>query len=182
MSEDEIREALQAARLQLRGADAFWHYASAGAFAAFAIGAPLFMVGHALVKGHPVFDPALGWITGLLGLPALLLLSIQYRRLRFVVVSTALSRAEILAIIQEIGARLEWQSAFVSAQALTFTTSPGFLSGSRGERITVLLDHNRVLVNSIVDPRLGLGDVVSGGRNSKNEGFVVIRLRNAQPK
>jgi hypothetical protein len=57
-------------------------------------------------------------------------------------------------------------------------TSPGIFSGSWGERITIILDKNRVLINSICDPEKR-SSVVSMGRNRKNCRTLINEIKNA---
>ena len=93
---------------------------------------------------------------------------IQYYKLKFKVVETSLSRNKIHDVILKTADELDWITEIDNTEMMQFKTYPSFWSGSWGEQITIVYDSNRLLINSICDPKSRLS-VFSMGRNRRNE-------------
>jgi len=104
---------------------------------------------------------------------------LQKSRLKFKVIQTTLTRAQIVAIIERVGVELEWKGAFITNDIYKAKTNPGFFSGSWGEEITILLPGNRLFVNSICDPDQKTS-MVSAGRNRENEDTLIESIKRAE--
>ena len=110
---------------------------------------------------------------------AFLFYKLQRDRLRFHIVQTTLTRAELDKIIQNVSKELQWKIFKTDKKIVVAKTFPGFFSGSWGEQITIIFDNQRVLVNSICDPD-NHSSVVSMGRNKMNTNTLINEIEKAQ--
>jgi len=92
---------------------------------------------------------------------------IQKRRLKYTVVTTTLTPAEIDAVLLKLEAGKGWKRKRKTPFIYIATTYGGLLSGSWGERITIEQSGGMVYMNSICDPAKP-SSVTSWGRNKKN--------------
>lgn len=109
---------------------------------------------------------------------SLLLYRHQKQMLKFVTVATQLDRAELNKIIETTSDQLKWKPQFMDDQVFIAKTFPGIWSGSWGEQITILFDHDKILINSICDPD-NRGSLFSIGRNKKNINLFVELVKAA---
>lgn len=109
---------------------------------------------------------------------AILLYILQRNRLKFKTVKTTLHRTELYQIVIKVAADLEWNIHYQKGNVILADTSPGFLSGSWGEQITILIDGNNVLINSICDLNTKMS-LVSMGRNRKNMNTLIREIEKA---
>ena len=100
---------------------------------------------------------------------------LQRNRLKFKTVETSLNRGEIDLIIKRVSNELEWMEFIYNDKIIVAKTHPGFLSGSWGEQITILLDKNVIFINSICDPNKQ-SSIVSMGRNKQNENKLIEEI------
>lgn len=107
---------------------------------------------------------------------AILFFIIQYRRLRFKMVKTNLTRDELQEIIINIGTKLKWKPLVNEEDIFIAETSAGW-TGSWGERITIIFDENRILINSVCNPA-GPSSIASMGRNRKNTQSFIKAIDN----
>lgn len=103
---------------------------------------------------------------------------IQYKRLKFKSIRTNLSDDAIQKIIETTATELEWIPFVNRTYYKVFKTFPKWYTGSWGERITLIIDNNKVMVNSICDPDKR-ASVVSVGRNRKNMRTLIDKLEKA---
>ena len=108
----------------------------------------------------------------------LLFYFIQNNRLKFKVIQTNLSKEKLLEIIKETGNELEWRTEKKTNDYFINVTNPKWSSGSWGERITIIIDNNRILINSICDPDKK-SSVISAGRNKKNVNTLIQNIKKA---
>lgn len=118
------------------------------------------------------------WVMIIPSLLGILFYRIQGNKLKFKEVATHLTRDELEPIINKIGNKLEWTAYLVNKDVIIAKTHPGFFSGSWGEQITILFDHNRILVNSICDPAKQ-SSVSSMGRNKQNRNIIIEEIKKA---
>jgi hypothetical protein len=111
-------------------------------------------------------------------LVAILFYVVQYYRLRFTVIDTNLARERLYEIISRTADELEWISEINSKDLFVFKTNPKWWSGSWGEQITILLDKDRIMINSICDPDKR-ASVISIGRNNKNVTKLIENIKTA---
>jgi hypothetical protein len=104
---------------------------------------------------------------------------LQKRRLRYKIIQTTLTRAQVEAIIERVADELEWKGHFVTNKIYKAKTSPRFFSGSWGEEITILLPDNRIFINSICDPDKH-ASLTSFGRNWENKDMVINSIKRAE--
>ena len=98
----------------------------------------------------------------------MLLLWNQWNRLAFKTTTTTLSRKEINLVIQNVARELNWRVTVNKKNLVKAYTYPSFFSGSWGEMITILFDENKVMINSICNPKAQTS-MSAMGRNRKNE-------------
>jgi len=109
---------------------------------------------------------------------AFLFYILQKSRLKFKVIQTKLSQHELEPIIKKVAKELGWHITSKKGQYIEAKTFPGFFSGSWGEHITIIFDHDKVLVNSICDISKQ-PSVVSFGRNKKNVNKLIAEISKA---
>ncbi len=105
-----------------------------------------------------------------------IILRLSKKGLRFKFIQTNLNTGELKEIINGVAAKLEWSMVDSDDRFYMAITNPPFLSGSYDEQITILFDGNRVLVNSIGNPkrRSGLNFM---GRNEMNENTLIEAIK-----
>jgi len=103
---------------------------------------------------------------------------IQYKRLNFKTIRTTLSHDLIQDAIESTAKELDWIPSINTKYYKVFKTFPKWYTGSWGEQITVLLDNDKVMINSICDPDKR-ASVVSFGRNRKNMRQLIDKIKNA---
>ncbi|PTX62911.1 hypothetical protein C8N46_102312 [Kordia periserrulae] len=103
---------------------------------------------------------------------------LQTYRLKFKTVTTTLNYKRINQIIEKVATDLEWNIYHNKNNVILANTSPGFLSGSWGEQITILLDRNKVFVNSICSLNKKMS-MVSMGRNRQNMNTLIYEIEKA---
>lgn len=101
---------------------------------------------------------------------------IQYKRLRFKIIKTELSREKLQEIILKTAEELEWSPVLNNHDLIVKRTNPKWWTGSWGEQITIIFDKDRILINSICDPDKK-ASVVSVGRNKKNENRLIENIK-----
>ena len=109
---------------------------------------------------------------------AILFYTIQNNRLKFKKVTTTLAKAELIKIVENIGAELKWIPYIIEDNLIIAKTNPSFWSGSWGEQITIIIDKNNVMINSICDPDKN-SSLISMGRNKKNENTLIKAIKSA---
>jgi hypothetical protein len=103
---------------------------------------------------------------------------LQKHRLKFKTVTTSLNHKRITQIIEKVATDLEWDIYHQQNDVILADTNPDFLSGSYGEQITILLDGNKVYINSICDLRKRIA-VISMGRNRQNINTLIYEIQKA---
>src|SRR5690625_6043712 len=103
---------------------------------------------------------------------------IQYRRLNFKIITTSLSYDLIHNAIMTTAKELDWITMINTKNYKDFRTFPKWYTGSWGEQITVIVDNDKVMINSICDPDKK-ASVASFGRNRKNMKRLIDEIKNA---
>ncbi len=181
MTEEQITQSLEAKELKLVGWRKYTHYSIVGFFfliAAFVLILDLKDILSSTARGlEQMWVFQLVFLIVPLGL-GLLYYKIQRNKLKFRIVKTNLTREELEKIIQQVSSELKWLVIAIDNKVIEAKTSPGFLSGSWGELITILFDKQTVLVNSICDPDKR-ASVVSFGRNKRNTDRLIEEIEKA---
>ena len=102
----------------------------------------------------------------------------QRKKLDFFIFTTNLTNDSIQNIIDVTAKELEWENVKNLKNFKVFKTHPNWSSGSWGEQITIIIDKNRLMINSICDPEKK-ASIVSFGRNKKNKRRFVELIRQA---
>jgi hypothetical protein len=139
---------------------------------------PLALIGKNTFTGsEPIRNViALSIIPGILGI---IFTWLQSKRLYFEQLKTQLNHNELNRIIDEVADQLEWYIQIRTENYLIARTHPSHWSYSWGERITILFSQDRILVNSICDPKKR-PSIVSFGRNHKNVSTLLKRIEKAE--
>ncbi len=103
---------------------------------------------------------------------------IQHKRLNFKQIQTSLSIDLIQILIKTTANELEWIPFINTKYYKVFKTYPKWYTGSWGEQITIIIDNDKVMINSICDPDKR-ASVVSVGRNRKNMRCLIEKIKNA---
>jgi uncharacterized membrane protein len=103
---------------------------------------------------------------------------VQYKRLNFKIIKTNVSRDMVIKAIKTTATELNWIPEINTKDFKVFKTNPKWYTGSWGEHITVILDNDKVMINSICDLDKKTS-VVSFGRNRKNMKRLLEELENA---
>ena len=88
-------------------------------------------------------------------------------RLTFKSIETGLKRSELNDIIRKAGIEHKWILVNVNEYSIVARTNPGYFPVSRGERITIIFEQNKVFINSISDP-VRTSRFLSMGQNKRN--------------
>jgi hypothetical protein len=81
-------------------------------------------------------------------------------------------------VIGKTANELGWKSRINRGDLIIKSTNPSWLSGSWGEQVTIILDDNRLLINSICDPNKK-ASIISIGRNKKNINRLIENVKSA---
>ena len=79
-------------------------------------------------------------------------------------------------VLKKTGQELEWRIELKNEKVIVARTSPSFFSGSWGEQITIILNGNKILINSICDTRKR-DSLISAGRNTKNMNTIIKNIK-----
>lgn len=112
------------------------------------------------------------------GIIAIFFFFIQRNRLKFKLVETTISKEKIKEVIEMTSKQLDWNPVIIDSRLFVAKTHPHLLTGSWGEQITIIIERNKILINSICDPDK-MSSVVSFGRNRKNIRAFIENIRNA---
>lgn len=167
MTDEQIANSIKTGELQLGFGDKTTHYEVVGVLFLIPTMFLCFYLYKVLQGSSIQLHPAVvlgSLVSTLLGLN---MYRLQKRRLKLTIVDTTLTRDEIVRIMEPVATELEWMPEFWNDQVIIATTAPGFWAFRPGERITILFDENRMLVNSINDPS-GRGSIDSYARNRRN--------------
>ena len=84
----------------------------------------------------------------------------------------------VTSAIRTSATELDWIPVINAKDFKVFKTNPKWYTGSWGEQITVILDNDKVMINSICDLDKKTS-VVSFGRNRKNMKRLIEEVENA---
>ncbi|MFN8256530.1 MAG: hypothetical protein U0W24_12615 [Bacteroidales bacterium] len=176
MTSEQIKISIDKDELQLQFWDKLAHYKLVLLFFFISV---LYLVNE-YIFGSSMKD--LGFKT-LVSIPFLVLgfyfYKIQKSELKFQSVIRNLPNDELKFIIEEVMIELEWEIEYVDKNVFVATTSPGPFSVRFGERITILLDKEKIYVNSICDPHRK-SSISSNGRNRKNMLTLIEKIEKNQ--
>lgn len=110
---------------------------------------------------------------------AILFAWLQNRRLNFRILKTDLERPDLTQAIYSAAKQLEWLIIEHTDKYIIARTFPSPWSGSWGEQITILMNGDKVLINSICDPKKP-SSIVSFGRNKNNVETAIKEIENAE--
>lgn len=178
MTSEQIQHAIDTGELKLQGWRKFTHYGIV-VFIFFIPSLHIFSYLKDYFQGTPITtENSELWFIGVCMLIGVFFYILQKRRLKFQAVATKLTTDEIHEIIDKVSKILKWELAIVKDGVVVAKTHPSFLSGSWGEQITIIIDTNKVLVNSICDPD-ERSSVVSMGRNRRNVNRLISQIAKA---
>jgi hypothetical protein len=167
MTEAQIKDSLERNELQLSFWGAVNHYGIVWFLCIYPVVFLLFQLIDTINRTSRTLREAELWFIVLPPFLALFFYFIQRDKLKFKSVDTSLSKPELDKIIRKVGKELGWIITTNNKNVVIAKTIPTFLSGSWGEQITIIIDQNRILVNSICDLNQP-SSIASFGRNKKN--------------
>jgi hypothetical protein len=101
---------------------------------------------------------------------------IQYRRLNFRFLRLNIPKHSIEETIRKTAAELEWRIVTNESNLKIYKTYPKWTTGSWGEQITIILDKDLIMINSICDPDK-VASLISFGRNKRNMNLLVHKIK-----
>ena len=178
MEKKLIPQALKTRRVILDSEESKVHYYGVQMIALFPLFFGLFLAWFT-ITGKPIVNrPFVIKIFFFFLIFTLLLLWNQWNRLAFKTTTTTLSRKEINLVIQNVARELGWRVTINKRNLVKAYTNPSFFSGSWGEMITILFDEDKVMINSICNPKKQ-SSMSAMGRNRKNEQRFLTALKNS---
>ena len=97
-------------------------------------------------------------------------------RLKFKSIETGLKRSELNDIIRRTGIGYKWTLLTVNDYCIVAKTNPRYFPVSRGERITIIFEQNKVFINSISDP-VKSSPLLSFGQNRRNVNRLIEGIK-----
>ncbi|RFZ90359.1 hypothetical protein D0C36_21445 [Mucilaginibacter conchicola] len=91
---------------------------------------------------------------------------LQRSRLPFHIIPAALYKQDLKQIALQVLKELNWRGRF-NGNVCVVRIDRGFFSGSWGEQVTIIIDEDRILINSICDLNKR-SSITSWGNNAKN--------------
>lgn len=172
MSGPEIKKMKDSGYVQLTGGQYFWHYSVVYILISISIA---ITIGTRHIYEHSALDKynlnkyepgidilLLRYIWLVL---ALAFYFIQTRRLKFKIINVPVSRDVFSDAVQKTAMELDWKITSKTGDLIIAKTV--FSWRSWGERITIIRDDERILINSICDPDKW-PSVLSFGKNREN--------------
>jgi len=172
MNDTEIQKMKDTGYVQLARWQYFWHYSIVYLLIAASIAAvigtrdvyqPSLLDKYNLTKKEPGMDLFLFRYVWLV--IALIFYYIQTKRLKFKIINVAVSRDIFNEAAQKTAVEINWKIIKKTGDLIIAKT--GVSLGSWGERITIIRDDERILMNSICDPDKW-PSVLSFGKNREN--------------
>ena len=167
MTEEDIEKMKQTKTLILSRWEVFWHYS----ILTFLLLPPIvstvdvfkYYVTHTYNSIRPIDDCYTNYIWLI---PAIAFYFIQKKRLKFKVINATVNSTGFKKITQAAATKRHWKFIHQTDDYVeAFTGQTG--GGSWGERITIIRDNDRILINSICDPD-NRPSVTSFGKNRSN--------------
>ncbi len=161
--------------LQLNKVQLFWHYS----IVPFLFTVPVitaitfykYYVTHTYRGVRSMEEIATGYIPII---PAIIFYFIQKRRLRFKSINISVDAETLLKAAEQTAKELEWK--IQTKRKDTIVAKTGFSWRSWGELITIIREHDRILINSICDPD-NRPSITSFGMNKLNLKIFEQELR-----
>ncbi len=178
MQTDDIQRMKNTGRLILSKGDTFWHYSIVTLFLVGPIGSTVemfkyyaFHSNHSVNVINGIILTGYPWL-----IPAVLFYFLQRHRLKFKIINITVNQTTFKMAAAHAAKIRDWK--FSSKTADMIEANRGFSwSGSWGERVTIIRDTNRILINSICDPDQR-PSIASFGNNRKNIKAFEEELRN----
>jgi len=169
MTQENINIMIQTGRLKLEFWTLLFHYGLGYVFASMPLMAICFYF-RGLIR-YDLNESAIIAliIIGLIGAVAATIFYIfRYRQLKFTVIQTKLKSAEIKDAIDKTAEKWEWEIIESTPNYIYAIQKPDFIT-SNGNRITIILNNENVLINSVsVSPTLFFGSNVDNINTLKN--------------
>jgi len=179
MTNEQIKYSIETGKLKLGNWDKFTHY-NIVVMLFFITAIFIFFLLIDYIEGtHNLFIEGEIWFMIIPSILGLLFYRLQRKRLKFKIINTRLTRKQLYPIIEKVAKELEWIPSvpkIINGKVIIAKTHPSLFSGSWGERITIIFDEDKVLVNSICDPDRR-SSVVSMGRNKMNMNRLIEEIK-----
>jgi hypothetical protein len=102
----------------------------------------------------------------------------QKQKLKFIQIDMAFTSTEVFYIFHKIALENGWAITQHTHNIIIAKTPFSFKSGSWGEQVTLLIDKDKIYLNSICDPEKP-SSVVSYGSNKRNQLLLLSKLNKA---
>lgn len=148
MTPEEIKYSLNFQYLKLSFTDKIAHYGIAFVFFTLPLLYVTLKIKSIFTNEHINSDSETIWIIIIFSLVGILLFILQRKQLKFKTIKTILSEPELISIIKNVCDEKEWTIYDFGKNYLKIKTFSNLLTSSFGEDISVIIDGNRVLINS----------------------------------
>ena len=115
------------------------------------------------------------WVPVIPGILGIFLYRLQKRRLKFDIVKTGLNGYEFFRLVQQLSKEIKWKPVFAEGEIFVAKTESGLFSVTRPKQITILLNKDVIMINSIFDPD-SKGTVDIMGQNKKAIAVVISKI------
>jgi hypothetical protein len=168
MSSEEIDKTIESSYLELSTKKKLKHYSSIFSTGFFGL-----LFGFIFISKPEI---EVGFIFIVFSVLTVFSYFLQRNRLKMTVIETKLNQKEIFEIIKQTAKKLEWYPTRIEDFIFLGQTHPNpFKTGSWGEQITIIINNNRILINSICDTDKQTS-VASFGRNKRNIKFFKDKI------
>ena len=121
------------------------------------------------------------WAISIPAVLGALLYKYQQIGLKFEVIETALTKNAVFSLIEKLADEQKWLIVFRSDKVFVAKIDAGN-PWRKSKLITILLDKNRVLINSIYDPDTNKSGIDPLGTNKALVGSLIAEIEGAAPK
>jgi hypothetical protein len=147
MTHQQIKYARLNEKLMLSRWDSFSHFKPVFFLVGVVISIPAFKIYHTLNGRTRTYNKLEIMMSLVMLFAAFLIYLFQKHRLNFSWIKSALPHEATVEIIKEVAVELNWSLQEVHSDFIIAMTKAPFLSESSGERVTIVFDSNKLLIN-----------------------------------
>ncbi|QXV65327.1 hypothetical protein INP83_20010 [Mucilaginibacter sp. 21P] len=166
MTKAQYQEAIKTERLPLTPWEKFDHFGIVIYCLMPTVMLPVFYLWRCINDEHLEFNTKHVEVLSISVIVSIFFFWLQNYRLRLQVIPAALCKKDLKEVTLQVLKELKWHGRF-NGTVCVVRTDRSFFSGSWGEQVTLIVDADRVLINSICDLKKR-SSITSWGNNGKN--------------
>jgi len=175
MTQNQIGKSINTGKLQLSTYHKFSHYGIL-LISLLLVLVSLYAISEKLILNQPIrLERALILFSGGI-LSAIFFIWLQTKRFRFKKIVISFPTDETFAIANKSIRKLGWKISSKDYNYIVAKVYNGWLSGSWGEQVTVIVNYDSVYINSICDPDKK-SSIASWGNNRKNVQKLINEMK-----